>query len=543
MVFENGAPLGVELRLVNPPQDDDELLSRPGLNGMMDAVLGGCAMGWAFDRADPRRRVRLDLFIDGKYHDTFAAMLYRKDLANHGAGDGYHAFRYPLPPHALDGQEHKIEVRYCGTQEELRKSPRVLVIGAAGEAQRRLPLRRIKLAMDGTRVRGRAQPRLVKRDVKRKIPQLTGPSKLSFHGISVIIPTFNRGALLEETLRVSMQCTEGADVEFIVIDDGSRDDTSQRLARLARTAPNLKFESIRNGGPGQARNHGMRMAKHELVLFQGDDIQPSTTHFYLHHIHAHRRYAHPGVAVLGKITWPDVREYPVSFVMSQIQGMGHQQFGYFSMMPYQWLDWRFFYTSNVSMKKSCVAHWERDGFNAAFTEPAWEDAELAYRLGLTVPGGFGCLYCPGPVATHHHAYTARQFVGREMSAGRAARTFTRLHPRAAAALGLPALDQALAQPWAPGGPPLAELLSIIEGLKAWPSLLETRYDLGSRNWHGDLLTAVFRLSFLQGYVMSNEDPDVNYEAAYAYILRQFEQKLGVSPSKEAFGRFPPFMLV
>jgi GT2 family glycosyltransferase len=501
------------------------------IQGRVDLPVAGCATGWAYDPRDPSRRLRVDIQIDGKYHDTVTATLYREDLAAAGIGDGFHAFRYPLPPWSLDGNPHRIQARLSGTRHELEPSHgEVNIRGAAKPFD---VLTDPKLWIDPTRPAARTPPRVVRK--KKALPVFRGPAR-ALDGISVIIPTYNRAQSLEDTLRISMACAEDAPVEFIVIDDGSTDPTPQTLARLSRELPNLRFKSVKNGGPGQARNAGVAMANYELILFQGDDIRPAGSRFYYHHLFAHRGLPQPGVAVLGKTIWPDDKDFPVSFTMSHIQGKGQQQFGYYALTPYTPLDWRFFYTSNISMKKSAIADWEKDGFSPAFRGAGWEDAELAYRLSMTLPGGFACLYCPAPVATHHHAYSAKEFIERQVFAGRAARTFARMHPAVRKLIGVADLDACLNSPWSPGGASLPDVLSVIEGLKAWPVVLEQRYHLGSQPWHADLLSAVFHLCMEAGYIMSNESPEANYDAAYAYAVKGVLHRLQASASYEAFGR-------
>jgi hypothetical protein len=83
---------------------------------------------------------------------------------------------------------------------------------------------------------------------------------------------------------------------------------------------------------------------------------------------------------------------------------------------------------------------------------------------------------------------------------------------------------------------------MIEGIKAWPKVIEQRYNLGSQNWHADLLTAVFELCYLQGFVMSHGDPNANYAGAYTYILERFQERMATAASFEVFGRFPSFTL-
>jgi glycosyltransferase involved in cell wall biosynthesis len=97
--------------------------------------------------------------------------------------------------------------------------------------------------------------------------------------ISVVIPTFERWPVLERTLGgIAEQDLDGCRAEVIVVDNGSRDGSRDRLTRAARewTAPislKLVHEPIR--GPSAARNAGVLAASGRLVLFLGDDCVPA----------------------------------------------------------------------------------------------------------------------------------------------------------------------------------------------------------------------------------------------------------------------------
>jgi hypothetical protein len=92
--------------------------------------------------------------------------------------------------------------------------------------------------------------------------------------VSVIIPTYNRADLVIETLD-SIAAQTWRDVEIVVVDDGSTDDTQERLDRWqkARPAVSMIIASQANAGPAAARNLGLRHAGGDYVYFiDSDDL-------------------------------------------------------------------------------------------------------------------------------------------------------------------------------------------------------------------------------------------------------------------------------
>ncbi len=87
---------------------------------------------------------------------------------------------------------------------------------------------------------------------------------------SIVIPTYNRADSVEHTLQSCFAQTMD-DLEIVVVDDGSSDNTLEVLNNI--NDPRLVVVAQENAGPAAARNHGMRVAKGQYIAFlDSDDI-------------------------------------------------------------------------------------------------------------------------------------------------------------------------------------------------------------------------------------------------------------------------------
>lgn len=86
--------------------------------------------------------------------------------------------------------------------------------------------------------------------------------------VSVIIPTYNRALMLKEAIRSVLRQTYD-DVEILVVDDGSSDDTAEIVQRFDDRRMRYLYQE--NSGRSAARNHGMRAAKGEFLSLLDDD--------------------------------------------------------------------------------------------------------------------------------------------------------------------------------------------------------------------------------------------------------------------------------
>jgi len=244
---------------------------------------------------------------------------------------------------------------------------------------------------------------------------------------SVVIPTFRRPETLFPVLDALGRQATPPEFEVVVVDDGSGDDTPERLSAYRPAYP-FRFFSQENGGPASARNRGVREARGRIVLFLGDDTVPEPPLLAVHgKAHGEPRM-HP-IAVLGYTTWP--RDLRVSPFLHQINEYG-LQFGYGLIRDPEQVPFNFFYTSNVSLPRELLL--EAGLFDTSFPHAAWEDIEVAYRL---MQRGMRMLYRPEAVARHHHDITFASFRRRQEKAGEAAAIFYRKHPELGDFLAVP----------------------------------------------------------------------------------------------------------
>jgi glycosyltransferase involved in cell wall biosynthesis len=310
--------------------------------------------------------------------------------------------------------------------------------------------------------------------------------------ISVVIPTFNRAKTLKECLHALFkQDFPEKDYEVIVVDDGSNDDTKEVVHHFKEDHPNVHYIHQPNQGQGIARNTGVTHAKGDIVCFIGDDIIVCPE-FLTGHMRMHLRHTDENAAVLGFVGWhPKLTITPFMNWLtngSSILGrFGGHQFAYEKLRDKTEADYNFFYTSNISLKRTLA---DKYPFDPSFSGYGWEDIELGYRLHNRV--GLRIYYNASAVGFHDHALDEASLKKRMRSIGSSAKIFHKKYPE---------LNK-VPQWWKK-----LVFWLISNELSIW--ILEKFRDMSQGKWTGFYYYALSKKYFLQGLAGKKETETPN----------------------------------
>jgi glycosyltransferase involved in cell wall biosynthesis len=178
--------------------------------------------------------------------------------------------------------------------------------------------------------------------------------------VSIVIPCYNHGLYLPETLQSVEKVRDRRIAEVIVVNDGSTDETT---CKIIQDLDASKFKVVHqpNQGLSSARNTGIAIAKGEFILpLDSDNL-------------IRRAYFDQGVRLL--IDNPDL-------------GVIHGDAEYFGDSSGRWkvteFDWRAFVIRNsidaCALFRKCV--WEEAGGYDEKMRLGWEDWEFWMRVAM-----------------------------------------------------------------------------------------------------------------------------------------------------------------
>lgn len=103
--------------------------------------------------------------------------------------------------------------------------------------------------------------------------------------VSIIIPVYNAEKFLDKCIE-SLQNQTYKNLEFVFIDDGSKDHSVNILKKYAKNDKRIKIIRQKNAGPGPARNNGMKQSTGDYLTFvdSDDTINPDYIEQLMTHI-------------------------------------------------------------------------------------------------------------------------------------------------------------------------------------------------------------------------------------------------------------------
>jgi glycosyltransferase involved in cell wall biosynthesis len=222
--------------------------------------------------------------------------------------------------------------------------------------------------------------------------------------LSIIIPTYNRKALLAKVLdSVGQMQIPPADCEVIVVDDGS---TDQTVAGLKERHDAFLLKILRHEksqGPSAARNEGARAARGGILGFLDSDIVVHPAWWKT----AARHFEDPNVAgVEGATLSPEGASQPTPFthVVSNAHG-GH------------FLTCNILYRKNVFLACGC--------FDERFVRANREDSDLAFSI---LEQGYRIVFDPACQVVHPLFDSSRGVYLKEAKYGKHEALLRRKHP-------------------------------------------------------------------------------------------------------------------
>lgn len=92
--------------------------------------------------------------------------------------------------------------------------------------------------------------------------------------VSVVIAAYNESKVIRSTICSVLDTAYRGELELIVVDDGSKDDTASIVEQMAAEDPRIQFRTQPNGGKSVALRTAMALVRHEIIVFLDAD-----THF------------------------------------------------------------------------------------------------------------------------------------------------------------------------------------------------------------------------------------------------------------------------
>jgi len=199
--------------------------------------------------------------------------------------------------------------------------------------------------------------------------------------VSIIIPTFNGSSRIGNCLDALLNQATARDVDILVVDDGSTDDTAEVVGRY----PGVRLLSQANAGPAAARNRGATEARAPIIVFTDDDCVPMPN--WLHAML--EPFADSAVVATKGIYRTCQRRLMARFVQIEYEDR------YRLMARFDTID--FVDTYSAAFRRDRFL--EMSGYDVSFPVACAEDIELSYRMSAR---GWKMKFAPAAIVYHTH---------------------------------------------------------------------------------------------------------------------------------------------
>ena len=100
-----------------------------------------------------------------------------------------------------------------------------------------------------------------------------GPKSNFAEPISVVVAAYNEEKVIAGTLRTLLATDYQGEIEVVVVDDGSRDQTAAEVERVAQSESRVRLLQQDNHGKARALQRGLATARYGIVVFIDADTQ------------------------------------------------------------------------------------------------------------------------------------------------------------------------------------------------------------------------------------------------------------------------------
>ena len=207
--------------------------------------------------------------------------------------------------------------------------------------------------------------------------------------ISIIIPTFNGAPRIGRCLDALLAQAGGRDIEIIVVNDGSTDNTVDVVKRY----PGVHCISQLNAGPAAARNRGAAEARGSLVLLTDDDCVPLPGWIDA----MVEPFRDPEVVAAKGIYRTRQKALVARFVQIEYEDR------YRLMGNLETID--FVDTYSAAFRRDRFL--EMSGYDTSFPVACAEDVELSYRMSAR---GWKMKFVPQAIVYHTHPDTLASYL-------------------------------------------------------------------------------------------------------------------------------------